>query len=143
MRTSPALGLVVLLAACSSSGSSGTSAPKDPAVSSFTTGTCRDAAPGVLALRKAARQLGRGPSVPTEVQQAVKDAQQQIMPMSTNPDPEGKRVLFLYSEAGFVRLQSIGNSYDPKVGATLLTAADTFVRSCTTPTSSTPTPAPS
>ena len=143
MRVSPVLGLVVLLAACSGSSSSGTGSPKDPAVSTFAVGTCRDAAPGVLALRKATRQLGKGPSVPTPVQRAVNDAQQRIMPMSTNPDPAGKRVLFLYSEAGFVRLQAVGNSYDPKVGATLLTAADAFVRDCTTAASSTPAPLPS
>lgn len=134
MRTFLGLGLVVLLAGCSGGASSpGSGAAKDPAVSTFTVGTCRDAAPGVLALRKAVRRAGDGPKVPADVLQAVTDAQQEILPMSTNPDPVGKKVLFLYREAGFVRLQGVGNSYDPKVGATLLTAADSFVRTCTTP----------
>ena len=137
MRTLP--GLTVVLALGLASGCSGgdtPSSPKDPAVSAFATGTCRDAAPGVLALRRAVRTLGKGPTVEPKKLQAVADAQQQVLPMSTNPDPAGQQVLFLFREAGFVRLQATGNSYDPKVGATLLAAADRLVTTCTAPTPS-------
>lgn len=129
MRVLLTLSVALLLSACSGS----TSRRSDPDLASFAVGTCRDAAPGVIALRHAAQQLGSGPTVPTAVLQAIERAQQQILPMSTNPDPVGKQVLFLFQEAGFTRLQGVGNSYDAKVGATLLSAADAFVTGCTTP----------
>ena len=134
MRALPVLPVVFVLGITSACSGGGTAlGPKDPAVSAFATGTCRDAAPGVLALRRAVRTLGNGPKVEPSKLRAVADAQQQVLPMSTNPDPDGEQVLFLFRQAGFVRLQAVGNSYDPKTGANLLTAADSFVRTCTSP----------
>ena len=135
-RTTSAALLVLMLAACTSS----KTAAKDPGptVADFTDGPCRIAAPAVLALRKAARQLPSAPGVVAPaVQQAVITAQDQLLPSSTGTDALGKAALSMVQEAGFVRLQAVGSSYDPGTGKTLLADIDAYIVRCTTLT---PTP---
>lgn len=125
----PALVTACLLAtACSGGGGS-----EEPSVSSFHAGPCRQAAPGVLAVRRSVRGLGDGARVPSDTQTALAKAQLQLKPATTGSDPVSTQALLLFQQTGYVRLLAVGNSYDPAKGARLLTALDTFITSCTTP----------
>lgn len=131
LRTTAAALAVLGLTACTGGTTTGA---KGPAVVDFTEGPCRLAAPAVLALRAAGHKLPTAPgSVPSEVQKAVITAQDELQPSTTGTDEIGKAALAISQQAGFVRLQAVGNSYDPKTGAALLAEVDAFVSRCTTP----------
>ena len=121
---------VLLIAGLSGCGSS-SSAPVQPPVSAFTDGTCRVAAPDVLAIGKAGRTLGSGPTVPAGTTAALKDAQDGLRTLAAGAEPTYKPALeALVVSTGFVRIRADGNSYEPGLGRQLMTDYDAVLKAC-------------
>jgi len=128
--TTPALAglcLAVLAAGCGQSSSAATAPP----VSAFTDGTCRVAAPDVLALGKAARGLGSGPAVDAGTKEALKTAQDGLRTLAAGAEPAYKPSLdALVVSTGFVRIRADGNSYEPGLGRQLMGDYDAVLKAC-------------
>ena len=131
MRLSTALCALLLLPACSGSGS-GSDAPKAPPASAFAEGTCRDAAPYVLALGAAAQRLGDGPSVPADVKTQLRDAQTALSELAVAAEPTYKSTFdALVTSTGAVRIRADGNTYDKALGERMRADYDAVVEVCT------------
>ena len=114
-----ALPLIALLAfglaAC------GDDAMKQPPVSAFADGTCRVAAPDVLALGAAGRRLGTGKTVSAAVLTELRDAQTGLRTVVDGAEPAYKNAFQkLVESTGFVRIRADGNSYEPSLGRQLM-----------------------
>ncbi|MBC7678296.1 MAG: hypothetical protein H7233_04820 [Pseudorhodobacter sp.] len=132
--TAALLGLL-MLAACTSSGSSGPSAsagPRVPAESDFTAGTCASLAPDVIAIGKDIPRLGSGGDVDQEVKDSLRDAQDRIFAVAQAAEPEVKPALDDFViKIGIVRVRADGNSYATSLGDLLTTAYDGVLAVCT------------
>jgi ferredoxin len=121
------LALPLLLGACSSG-------PDLPEESSFAEGTCRTAAPDVIAVGKALPELGDGPSVDGDVRGSLQDAQDRLAALAETAEPAYKPALDrLVVSIGLVRIRADGNTYQAKIGDGLETSYDEAVEACTAP----------
>ena len=119
------LALPLLLGACSSG-------PDLPAEGDFAEGTCRSAAPDVVAVGRALPELGDGPEVDRDVRSSLQDAQGRLKALAEAAEPTVKPGLDrLVVAVGLVRIRADGNTYDPALGEELQKAYDEVVRSCT------------
>ena len=116
MRTA-ALALMLAVAAvsgCSSSSSPGSSAPKQPPVSAFPAGTCRVAAPDILAIGREARALGKGGDVSSGALARLTAAQERLIQLAGGAEPVYQPSLnALTVSVGLVRLAAKVGSYRP------------------------------
>jgi hypothetical protein len=109
----------------------GHGAPEQPPVSAFVEGTCRVAAPDVLALGKAAAHLGKGTTIDAAAKTELKDAQAGLRELADGAEPAYKTALDrLVVSTGFVRIRADGNSYDPALGRQLMTDYANVLRLC-------------
>lgn len=116
-----ALGCALALSACSGSDDAPprTSVPL-PAESSFAEGTCRVAAPDILAIGRQIDQLGNGPTVDKAVKDELRDAQQRLAELATAAEPLYKPALDkLVVTVGGVRIRADGNVYDQELSKQL------------------------
>jgi hypothetical protein len=122
----PLLGLALAAAACGSS----SDAPKQPAASAFTDGTCRAAAPDVLAIGRMAS--GLGDKVSPEARTSLREAQSRLSSLAEAAEPSYKPALdALVVSTGFVRLRADGNTYEPALGKQLMADYRAVVKACT------------
>jgi hypothetical protein len=104
---------------------------EQPPVSAFSDGTCRVAAPDVLALGHAGGQLGTGKTVDGAVKAQLKDAQDGLRTVTDGAEPAYKSAFSkLVVSTGFVRIRADGNSYDPALGRQLMTDYDAVLKAC-------------
>jgi hypothetical protein len=121
----------LLLAGCTSS-PDGPAEPELPAETDFAQGTCREAAPDLLALGRALPRLGDDGSVPTEVQQDLADVQDRLSSFAEVPGPALGAVLpTLVERIGGVRIRAVGNTYEPRLGEDLQASYDDVLAACT------------
>ncbi|MDX6198808.1 MAG: hypothetical protein QOJ79_1959 [Actinomycetota bacterium] len=118
--------LALALSAC------GNDAPaKQPAVSSFAEGTCRVAAPDVLALGAAGQRLGTTRTVDGAVLTDLRDAQAELRTITDGAEPAYKNAFSkLVESTGFVRIRADGNSYDPALGRQLMADYNGVLSAC-------------
>ena len=117
--------LLTVLAGCSSG-------PDLPEESDFAAGTCRTAAPDVRAVGEALPELGDGPKVAADVQDALREAQDRIDALASGAEPDLKPALTdLVQKIGIVRIRAAGNSYDPELGEFLATSYEKVLDVCT------------
>jgi hypothetical protein len=126
-RLLPALVLLAFaLTACG-----GSSAGKQPAVSAFADGTCRVAAPAVLAIGKAGQSLGQGRTISATAKTDLKDAQDGLRTVADGAEPSYRPALeALVVSTGFVRIRADGNTYDPSLGRTLMSDYAAVLKVC-------------
>jgi hypothetical protein len=131
MRFLLAICALSLTAACSgSSGSEG--AAKPPSVDAFTEGTCRTAAPDVLALGAATDRLGDGRTISPELKTELREAQAGLAAVAEAAEPAYKPALDRLVEAtGSVRIRADGNVYEPSLGEAMEKAYRDAVDACT------------
>lgn len=131
MRTA-ALPLLLALTAVASCSSSSSSEPKQPAVSAFTAGTCRVAAPDVLQIGRAAYRLpGKGePS--SSLLGDLASAQDRLRQLEPGAEPAYRPALSkLIVTVGLIRLSSSVGSYRPAQATTLRADYAAVVKICT------------
>lgn len=137
MRSTPyaALLALVLLAGCTSSGGDDEPAAVPlPAESSFAEGTCRQAAPDVLAVGGALPRLGDGGDVEQDVKDELREAQDRIFALAETAEPVYKPALDeLVLALGIVRVRADGNTYETSQGELLKDAYEDVVEVCTGP----------
>jgi hypothetical protein len=129
MRLAPALCVLVLTAACS--GSSGSPAPAPEA---FAEGTCRAAAPSVLALGQAADRLPEDDSVvAADVKAVLRTAQTDLDSIAVAAEPVYKaRLEALVQSTGAVRIRADGNVYDGSLATQMRRDYRAVLAACTT-----------
>ena len=119
-----ALVALVAVAACGNGA-------KQPAVSAFTDGTCRVAAPDVLALGKAGAHLGKGKTIDAAAKATLKDAQDGLRTLADGAEPAYKSAFEkLIVSTGFVRIRADGNTYDAALGRQMMTDYDAVLKAC-------------
>jgi len=133
-RALPAAAALALLVLTGCSGSDDDAPPEPPAESAFLEGTCRMAAPDVIAIGRALPRLGDG----GEVDQAVKDelriAQDGVFALvETAEEPYMPALDELVVSVGIVRIRADGNSYEPDLGGLLRRSYDRVLSVCTAP----------
>ncbi|GAC1440624.1 MAG: hypothetical protein NVS3B26_10400 [Mycobacteriales bacterium] len=131
MRTAalPLLFAVTAVAACSSSSASGL---KQPAVSAFTAGTCRVAAPDVLQIGRAASRLPAKGAPSGSVMDSLATAQGRLRQLEPGAEATYQPALSkLIVTVGLIRLSSGVGSYRPEQGATLRADYAAVVKVCT------------
>ncbi len=143
MRT-PLLAAALLLAltGCNAAPKSPATAPTPsaPAESAFTDGTCRLAAPDIIAIGRDARRLGDGGKVEEDVKDSLRESQDRLAALAETATPDAKPVLDrLVLVTGLVRVRADGNTYETQLGDNLVAAYDAAVLTCTGG-STTPTP---
>src|SRR5688572_26037772 len=112
MRLSLALCALLLVTACSGSDSE-PAASNQPAASEFADGTCRTAAPFVLALGAAGGRLGDEATVPADVKTSLRDAQSGLAELAIAAEPAYKPAFdALVASTGAVRIRVDGNTYE-------------------------------
>jgi hypothetical protein len=127
MRRTPLAVIALLLFALSACGSDA----QQPPVSSFADGTCRVAAPDVLALGKAGAHLGKGRTIDAAAKTELKDAQDGLRTLAEGAEPAYKQAFEkLVVSTGFVRIRADGNSYDPALGRQLMADYDAVLKAC-------------
>ena len=121
----------LLLAGCTSSPDSPPE-PELPAEADFAAGTCREAAPDLLALGRALPRLGEDSSVPAEQQQVLADVQDRLSSFAELSDPTLAELLpTLVERIGGVRIRAVGNTYEQGLGEDLQAAYDDVLAACT------------
>jgi hypothetical protein len=119
-----AVGLVAV-SACSSG-------PKQPAVSAFSAGTCRAAAPDVLQLGRDVGRLGKGPDVPRTRVDGLTSAQDRLDGIASAAEPSyAPSLRRLVTAVGIVRLRAHTGSYSPALGRDAMSAYDGVLAVCT------------
>ena len=114
------------LTGCTSSG------PDLPSESAFAEGTCRAAAPDVLAVGRALPELGDGGTVADEVRTELTTSQDRLAGLAENAEPAVKAPLDeLVVGIGLVRIRADGGTYDPELGEALERRWDALVAACT------------
>ena len=129
------LGFVLagLLAGCSSGEGDAPAGPQLPQVDAFAPGTCRTAAPDVIAVGQALPRLGGG---------GVVDAQRRLVSVRDKAGPAyAPAFVDLVGSIGIVRIRADGNTYEPQFGKTLKASYERVVALCTAPGSQSPDPA--
>jgi hypothetical protein len=105
---------------------------KQPPVSAFADGTCRVAAPDVLALGKAGAHLGKGKTIDAAAKAELKDAQDGLRTVAEGAEPAYKKAFQnLIVSTGFVRIRADGNTYDASLGRQMMADYNAVVRICT------------
>jgi hypothetical protein len=118
--------VAVALSACGHDG------PKQPPVSAFADGTCRVAAPEVLALGTAGARLGSDKTVDAAVLATLRDAQAGLRTITDGAEPAYKSAFDkLVVSTGFVRIRADGNSYEPSLGRQLMADYESVLSVCT------------
>ncbi len=108
---------VVAVSGCSSSSSPGA---KQPPVSAFPAGTCRVAAPDVLAIGRETASLGTGGDVSAAVLAVLTTAQERLVQLASGAEPAYQPSLqALTVSVGLVRLAAKVGSYRPEQGVTV------------------------
>lgn len=135
MRLSVLLLPVVLagsLAGCTDGDPAAAVAFPTPAPSAFAEGTCALVADDVLALGRAARDLGDGPLVNADVVTSFTAAQKALQAVAETAEPELKaRLDDVVTRAGLVRLAAEAERYDPQALQPLEESYDRLLESCT------------
>jgi hypothetical protein len=109
----------------------GHAAQQQPRASSFTAGTCRVAAPDVLAIGKAGTTIRDAHKVDAAVRTSLREAQARLRELADAAEPPYQPSLdALVVSAGFVRIRADGNTYDPSVGRQLMTDYRAVLRAC-------------
>ena len=131
MRLSIALCALLLVTACSGSDDAGDRADAPPE-SAFTEGTCRAAAPHVLALGAAGERLGDDTTVPADVKAQLREAQSALSELAVAAEPAYKPALdALVASTGAVRIRADGNTYAKELGERMMKDYDAAVAACT------------
>ncbi len=126
-----ALGVALLLAACTDGAATPVAYPL-PSEAAFASGTCEVIAPEVLALGRAARDLGDGPAPPDAVAEALMQSQQRLQGIAETAEPEVAPLLdAVVTRAGLVRLALAAQRYDPEIGEPLKESYAALVAACT------------
>ncbi len=132
MRVVPVLLCVPLLLAGCSTSPDRPEEPELPAVSDFSAGTCREAAPDLLELGRTLPRLGNDATVPSDVQQVLADVQERLAFFGEAAEPALAGVLATVVERiGGVRIRAVGNTYDPGLGDDLQESYDQALAVCT------------
>ena len=121
------LALPAFAAACGNQ-----AGPAQPSLSAFAEGTCRVAAPDLLAIGRAGAQLGEDRTVDASVLQQLKDAQDGLRTVTDGAEP-AYRTAFqdLVESTGFVRIRATGNGYEPALGRQLRADYAAVLKLCT------------
>ena len=138
------LGFVLagLLAGCSSGEGDAPAGPQLPQVDAFAPGTCRTAAPDVIAVGQALPRLGGGGVVDAQVKDGLRDAQRRLVSVRDKAGPAYAPAFEdLVGSIGIVRIRADGNTYEPQFGKTLKASYERVVALCTAPGSQSPDPA--
>jgi hypothetical protein len=102
-----------------------------PPVSAFADGTCRVAAPDVLALGHVGSQLGTRMTVDGALKARLKEAQDGLRTVTDGAEPAyQKSFQRLVVSTGFVRIRADGNSYDPSLGKQLMADYNAVLTAC-------------
>ncbi|MCW2778374.1 MAG: hypothetical protein JWN17_2099 [Frankiales bacterium] len=126
-----ALSGVLLLSACSHDAAAPAAFPL-PATSSFDAGTCTVVAPDVVALGRAARRLGPGPTAPDGVEKDLETAQKALQAVAETAEPALKPTLdAVVTRAGLVRLALDAKRYDATMAEPLRQSYGALVKTCT------------
>ncbi|MCW2614580.1 MAG: hypothetical protein JWN08_1574 [Frankiales bacterium] len=139
MRTAAVVLIAsVLLTGCSSPSSSSSvpdaspSAAPLPAETDFAEGTCRVAAPDVLAVARALPRLGDGGEVAADVRDELRVAQDRVFALAETAEPEVKTALDgLVTDLAIVRIRADSNTYETPLGDGLREAYEDVVEVCT------------
>ena len=127
MRRTQLTAIALLLFAVSACGREAA----QPKVSSFADGTCRVAAPDVLALGKAGAHLGKGKTIDAAAKAELKDAQDGLRTLADGAEPAYKNAFEkLIVSTGFVRIRADGNTYEPALGKQLMADYDAVLKAC-------------
>ena len=138
----PGIVLAGLLTGCSSGEEAGPVRPVLPEAGAFAPGTCRTAAPDVIAVGEAATRLGGGGMVEQGVKDVLKGAQERLTPLSAKAGPAYAPAFEdLVGSLGIVRIRADGNTYETQFGDMLTASYDRVVALCTTPGGQAPAPA--
>ena len=129
-RLAAVVAFAALLTGCTSSDDG----PEIPAESAFLEGTCRTAAPDVIAVGRTLPRLGDG----GEVDQAVKDelriAQDGLFALVETAEQAYMPALDeLVVSVGIVRIRADSNSYEPDLGGLLRRSYERVLSVCTAP----------
>jgi ferredoxin len=110
---------------------SGSDEPKQPAMAAFADGTCRVAAPDVLAIGKAGLRIDKSKKVDAETRTALREAQAALRDLATAAEPSYQPSLdALVVSAGFVRIRADGNTFEPAVGEQLMKDYRAVLKAC-------------
>ncbi len=105
--------------------------PSQPAVSAFADGTCRVAAPDVLAIGKTGATLGTGKTISAAAKASLKDAQDGLRTIADGAEPAYKPALSaLVVSAGFVRIRADGNTYERSLGQQMMKDYNAVLKAC-------------
>jgi hypothetical protein len=122
---------VIALVACGLAACGNDTEIKQPPASAFADGTCRVAAPDVLALGRTGAHLGNGKTIAAAAKAELKDAQDGLRTLADGAEPAYKKVLAnLVVSTGFVRIRADGNTYDPALGKQLMADYDAVLKAC-------------
>ena len=129
MRLVPVLCALALAAGCSPS-----SGDKAPSADAFTEGTCRAAAPSVLALGQAADRLPTAAgTVSADLKTALRTAQADLDSLAVAAEPAYKPAFdALVQSTGAVRIRADGNVYDGSLAKQLRRDYRAVLATCTT-----------
>ncbi len=129
-RLAAAVAFAVLLAGCTSAGDG----PEIPAESAFLEGTCRTAAPDVIAIGRTIPRLGDGGQVDQAVKDELRTAQDGVFALvETAEEPYKPALDELVVSTGVVRIRADGNSYEPDLGGLLRRSYERVLSVCTAP----------
>lgn len=131
-RATAAAVLALTVAASAAACGGGTpSAPAfaRPSVDQFRTGTCRDAAPTILAIGDLGLRLRSSTSVPAGDRQTLVAEQKRLQALRTSEELADP-VRALVTAIGFVRIRIDGNTYDPRLMSALVAEQQRLVASC-------------
>jgi hypothetical protein len=124
------LCVAAVLAGCGS----GSDGPKQPAAGAFAAGTCRVAAPDVLALGRGASKLGKGPEIPSAMETSMAAAQRRLQSVTDGAEPAYQPALRkLVVAVGLVRLRAHTGTYVTSLGKDVTSAYDGVLAVCTKP----------
>ncbi len=129
-RLAAGAALAVLLTGCTSSGDG----PQIPAESAFLEGTCRTAAPDVIAIGRTISRLGDDNVVDQDVKDELRIAQDGVFELvATAEEPFRAALDELVVSTGVVRIRADGNSYEPDLGGLLRRSYERVLSVCTAP----------
>ncbi len=134
MRLLAPLLLTAVLAAGCTSGSDEPDAPafRPPAETAFSEGTCRLAAPDVVAVGQQAHDLGD--AVPPEAATLLRESQSRLDALAESAEPAVKTPLSrLVVAIGAVRIRSDSGTYESSLARDVIAAYDAVVSACTAP----------
>ena len=123
-----AIVALLVLPGCGSSDD----APKVPAESAFLEGTCRKAAPDVIAVGRTLPRLGDGGVVDPAVKDELRVAQDGLFALVPAAEEPYKSALDeLVLSTGIVRIRADSNTYEPDLGGLLRRSYERALSVCT------------